>query len=138
LRSQGPERLDLLSGSGAIKPAFQFRSMFFVTGELPRSDIVHEEIHPDLMIDGLAEGARVGAGLTVLDDLLRRQGQQHADNDDPYFTGKSAPTMQRLRQLQMHETGPPTASYADSGETPNFGNGSIADISLGIGPTPVD
>jgi hypothetical protein len=46
--------------------------------------------------------------------------------------------MQRLRQLEMHETGPPTASYADSGETPNVRNGSIADISLGIGPTPVD
>ena len=44
----------------------------------------------------------------ALNDLLRAQSNQHADNDDPYFTGELAPSMQRLWQVEMHCSRPPS------------------------------
>jgi hypothetical protein len=45
--------------------------------------------------------------MPLFSELLRAEGDQHAENYDPNFAYKGTPAVKRLRDMEVHEITPP-------------------------------
>src|SRR5579872_5773624 len=74
---------------------------------LQHVDFERPEVKGEFVVDGHAEVSRLVSPMERFDNLLRTNGDEHANNDYPHLTNKLSPAVQRLGQMYVHATGPP-------------------------------
>src|SRR5206468_12382439 len=101
--------------AGGREKAFELRDASRDARALCHHHLVDAEVTAELVIDSVAEVARLGAPVRRLDQLLGAERDQHADDDDPDLAGERAPAVERLWQMDMHGKPPSRTARVGAG-----------------------
>ena len=68
------------------------------------------ELVPQGFLQRLPLACDCAAPVDILDNLLRRERDEYANDDDPDLAGELTPAMQRLGKMEMNAAGPPAVT----------------------------
>lgn len=102
--SNWPQKLILPPGCRVCEQPFEISQPPINARTLRYHITVDREVPPELMVDGLAKVANLATPMRRFDDLLGRERDQYANNDDADLADELAPAVQWFGQMNTHRS----------------------------------